>query len=74
LTDQDGIPLSVIITAASTHDMKAAINTLDNIVGKHQSYKIKKEKQNLCLDIGYDFQEIEDDVIKKDTYPIFDIE
>ena len=40
LTDGQGIPLSVVITAASTHDMKATINTLDNIVVKRPSSKI----------------------------------
>ena len=69
LTDGQGIPLSVVITAANTHDMKAAINTLDNIVVKRPSYKINKEKQNLCLDKGYDFQEIENGVIKKGYLP-----
>jgi hypothetical protein len=38
LTDGQGIPLSVVITAANTHDMKATtINTLDNIVVKRRS-------------------------------------
>ena len=69
LTDGQGIPLSVVVTAANTHDMKAAINTLDNIVVKRPSYKINKEKQNLCLDKGYDFQEIENGVIKKGYLP-----
>ncbi|MGA9841923.1 MAG: transposase [Nitrososphaeraceae archaeon] len=69
LTDGQGIPLSVIVTAANTHDMKAAINTLDNIVVKRPSYKINKEKQNLCLDKGYDFLEIENGVIKKGYLP-----
>jgi putative transposase len=32
LTDQNGIPLSVVITAANTHNMKNAVETLDNIV------------------------------------------
>ncbi|HVH96337.1 MAG TPA: transposase, partial [Bacillus sp. (in: firmicutes)] len=35
------------------------------IVVKRPSPKINKEKQNLCLDKGYDFQEINDSVIKK---------
>jgi len=69
LTDGQGIPLSVVITAASTHDMKAAINTLDNIVVKRPSSKMYKEKQNLCLDKGYDFLEIENSVIKKGYLP-----
>ncbi len=49
--------------------MKAAINTLDNIVVKRPSYNFNKEKQNLCLDMGYDFQEIENGVIKKGYLP-----
>jgi len=49
--------------------MKAAINTLDNIVIKRPSSKINKERQNLCLDKGYDFQEIKDGVIKKGYLP-----
>ena len=63
-------PLSVVITAASTHDMKAAIHTLDNIVTKRPSSKMFKKKQNLSLsDKGYDFQEIENGVIKKGNLP-----
>ena len=69
LTDGQGIPLSVVITAANTHDMKAAISVLDNIVIKRQSSKMFKKKQNLCLDKGYDFQETKDDVIKKGYCP-----
>ena len=69
LTDGQGIPLSVVITAANTHDMKAAINTLDNIVVKRRPSKKYKEKQNLYLDKGYDFQEIENGVIKKGYLP-----
>jgi transposase len=69
LTDGQGIPLSVVITAANTHDMKAAINTLDNIVIKRPSSKMFKKKQNLCLDKEYDFQETKDYVIKKGYLP-----
>ena len=69
LTDQDGIPLSAVVTGANTHDMKAAIDMLDNIVVKRPSSKIHKKKQNLCLDKGYDFQEIENGVIKKGYLP-----
>jgi transposase len=69
LTDGQGIPLSAVITAANTHDMKAAIYTLDNIVVQRQSSKMYKEKQNLCLDKGHDFLEIENEVIKKGYLP-----
>ena len=69
LTDGQGIPLSVVITAANTHDMKAAMHTLNNIVVKRPFSKIYRKKQNLYLDKGYDFQEIEDGVIKKGYLP-----
>jgi hypothetical protein len=45
LVDKKGIPpLSVMITAANTRDMKAAKDTLDSIVVKKPLYK-----QNLCM-------------------------
>jgi putative transposase len=69
LTDGQGIPLSVVITAANTHDMKAAMHTLDNIAVKRPFSKIYRKKQNLCLDKGYDFQEIENKVIEKGYLP-----
>jgi putative transposase len=68
LTDQRGIPVSVIITSANTHDMKAATDTLDNVIVERPPLK----KQNLCLDKGYDYPEIERESIKKeDTCRIF---
>ena len=69
LADGQGIPLSIVITAANTHDMNAAINKLNNIVVKRPSYKMCKPKQNLCLNKGYDFQGIENSVIKKGYLP-----
>jgi transposase len=49
--------------------MKTAISVLDNIVVKRPSSKINKERQNLCLDKGYDLQKIENSVIKKEYLP-----
>jgi len=45
--------------------MKAAIETLDSIVVKRP----KKRKQNLCLDKGYDFPEIEREAIRRRYVP-----
>jgi hypothetical protein len=58
LADKKGVPLSVVITAANTHDMKATAETLDCIVIKRPLPPPKKKKkkhrqQNLCLDKGY---------------------
>jgi putative transposase len=69
LTDGQGIPLSVVITSANTHDMKAAMSVLDNIVVKRPYSKINKERQNLCLDKEYDFRETEHSAIKKGYLP-----
>lgn len=67
LTDKKGIPLSVVITSANTHDMKAAIKTIDGILVKRRRIS-SSQKQNLCLDKGYDFQEIEHESIKRYYY------
>ena len=37
ITDKKGIPLSVVISSASTHDVKLAINVVDNAVVKRPS-------------------------------------
>ncbi len=37
LTDQKGIPLSVSITGANMHGMKAAIDTLDTMIVQRPS-------------------------------------
>lgn len=65
LTDQKGIPLSVIITSANAHDMKATTNTLDNLVVKRPL----KQQNHLCLDKGYNFPEIEGESIKRKYIP-----
>ena len=74
LADKKGVPLSiVIITAANTHDMKATTETLDCcIVTKRRPPPTKKKKQqqqNLCLDKGYNYPEIEHEVVKRGYVP-----
>ena len=44
--------------------MKAAIDTLDSVIVKRPSYE-----QNLCLDKGYDFPEIEKETTKRRYIP-----
>jgi transposase len=68
LTDKKGIPLSVVITAANTHDMKAATETLDSIIVVKRPSP-RKRKQNLCLDKGYDFPEIQHEIINRGYIP-----
>lgn len=68
LTDKKGIPLSVFITAANTHDMKAATEILDSIIVVKRPSP-RKMKQNLCLDKGYDFPEIQHEIINRGYIP-----
>ena len=65
LIDKNGMPLSVVITAANTHDMKAATNTLDSVIVERPL-----KKQNLCLDKGYDFPEIKR-IYQKKIHPAY---
>jgi transposase len=57
LTDAKGIPLSVAVDGANRHDMKLTKPTFENIKAKRPK-PTKKKKQNLCLDKGYDFDEV----------------
>jgi putative transposase len=69
LTDKQGIPLSIFITSANTHDVIVATNTIDNIVIKRPSYNKSKHKQNLCLDKAYHSKEVEQEMVKRGYIP-----
>jgi putative transposase len=55
------VPLSSVISGANRHDMKLALATMDDIVIKCP----KGVKQNMCMDKGYNFPQIERDVRKR---------
>ena len=57
LTDAEGIPLGLAVDGANRHDMKLAEATLENIEAKRPK-PTKKKKQNICMDKGYDFDEV----------------
>ena len=72
LTDKKGIPLSVVISSASTHDIKLVTSVVDNTVIKRppSSHKTKKtgrrrKLQHLCLDKAYNSQPQEQELIKR---------
>ena len=59
LTDKNGIPLSAIISPASTHDIKLVTDVIDNLVIKQTFVSNKPKKgmkqrrwkhNHLCLD------------------------
>ena len=73
LTNKKGIPLSVVISSASTHDIKLVTDVVDNVVVKRpSSYKTKKTErrrkrklQHLCLDKAYNSEHEEQELIKR---------
>ena len=51
LTDKNGIPLSAIITSASTHDIKAVTDVIDNAVIKRpfdHPFQTKKTRRRIA--------------------------
>ncbi len=57
LTDGNGIPLSIAVDGANRHDMKMSRETLENIKAKRPK-PTKEKEQGLCLDKGYDYDEV----------------
>ncbi len=57
LTDANGIPLSITVDGANRHDMKMSRETLENIKAKRPK-PTEETKQGLCLDKGYDYDEV----------------
>ncbi len=52
LTDENGLPLAIVISGANTHDIKLPGETLDHIMVSRPKPD-EKHPQNLCLDAGY---------------------
>lgn len=52
LTDEKGLPLSVVLSGANTHDIKLLEETLDGIIISCPAAS-EDHPQNLCLDAGY---------------------
>lgn len=49
LTDANGLPLSLVVSAANTHDIKLVADTLDALQTGRPGQKLR-----LCLDKGYE--------------------
>ena len=77
LTDRQGIPLSAIITSASTHDIKAVTDVIDNSVIKRtfvsskpkEGMKQRSRHNHLCLDRAYQSKSIEQEIIRRGYIP-----
>jgi len=76
LTDKQGIPLSAIISSASTHDIKAVTDVIDNTVIKRtfvskpkRGKRQRRKYHHLCLDRAYQSKPIEQEIIKRGYVP-----
>jgi putative transposase len=75
LTDKKGIPLSIVISSANTHDIKAVTDVIDNTVLNRPSESsfTKKRKRmmyyHLCLDRAYSSKSIKNEIIKRGYVP-----
>ena len=71
LTGKNGIPMSVVISSASTHDIKLATGVMDNMIIKRSfpSTKCKSSRkrkpQHLCLDKAYNSKTVQQAIIKR---------
>ena len=66
LTDKNGIPLSVVISSASTHDINLVTGVVDNAVIARKRIRGKgRGIQHLCLDKGYKSAQEEQELIKR---------
>ena len=61
LTEAAGVPLGLSIEGANRHDMKLTRPTLESIPIERPK-PTANEVQNLCLDAGYDYNEVRDTV------------
>jgi len=75
LTDKNGIPLSVVISSANSHDIKLVTDVMDNVVVKRSSPSTKcnssrkRKLQHLCLDKAYSSKTVQQAIIKRGYVP-----
>jgi len=59
LTDGHGVPIGLAVAGANRNDMKLVRSTLENVVVERPE-PTAAQPQGMCLDKGYDFQEVRD--------------
>jgi putative transposase len=80
LTDKNGIPLSAVITSASTHDIKTVTDVIDDaVINRHFESSFSKKRtrgqnrqqqqQHLCLDRAYNSKSTENEIINRGYVP-----
>ena len=59
LTEGHGVPIGLAVDGANRHDMKLVRATIESIVVERPA-PTDEQPQGMCLDKGYDFQEVRD--------------
>lgn len=59
LTEAHGVPLGLVVAGANRHDMKLVTPTIESLVVQ-RPHPTKKRPQGMCLDKGYDYEEVRD--------------
>lgn len=68
LVERNGIPLAVELVGANVHDSRLVGSTLENIVVERP--EVTEEKpQALCLDKGYSYKRVEEEVLSHSYEP-----
>jgi putative transposase len=57
LTEAHGVPLGLVVAGATRHDMKWVKQTVTSVVVPRPR-PTKKRPQGICLDKGYDYEEV----------------
>ncbi|MEO5355497.1 MAG: IS5 family transposase [Magnetococcus sp. XQGC-1] len=66
--DQAGTPLGIEAVGANVHDSRLVSSTLDVMVVEHPD-ATPERPQNLCLDKGYDYPRVDEEVKGKGYHP-----
>ena len=57
MTEGHGVPVGLVVAGAHRPDMKLVKDTVDSVVVKRPR-PTKKRPQGMCLDKGYDYEEV----------------
>lgn len=68
LTDGYGVPLSIVVSGANTHDVKLLAETLDGIVVERPP-ATDTEPQHLCADAAYVGEQVEEEITARRYTP-----
>ena len=77
LTDTKGLPLSAVISSASTHDIRLVTDVMDSVIIKRSSspsltkrdLSRKRKLQHLCLDKAYNSKTVKQEIISRGYVP-----